>query len=163
VAKLILIAEDDDDDAWRLGRTLTSAGIANSLKRAHDGAEVIAYFKADGPFGDRKKFPMPRVLLLDLKMPRIGGLAVLEWLKGQREFQRGPLVVVLSGCYNKEDLGRACSLGARAFLIKPCTRHDVMSLVRAYPSCWDTGKREQSLIVGHKAPGSGGESARASK
>lgn len=162
VAKLILIGEDDDDDAFAISRTLTKAGIKNSSIRANDGADVIAYLKGDGQCADRKEFPIPSVLLLDLKMRRIGGIAVMEWLNDQREFRRDPLVVVLSGFYNKEHLQRACALGARAFLIKPCTTHDIMSLVRAYPSHWETDMPKQSLAIPSKESITGGASARAS-
>jgi CheY-like chemotaxis protein len=141
VAKLILIVEDDDYDALAICRTLKKAGIENSSKRAHDGADVIAYLKGDGQCADRKEFPMPDVLFLDLKMRHIGGFAVLEWLNNQRGFRRDPLVVVISAFYNRENLRRASLLGARAFFIKPCTTQDIFSLVRTYPSYWKTDEK----------------------
>lgn len=162
VAKLILIAEDDDDDAWAIGQTLKCMGITNSIKRAHDGADVITYFKADGPFANRNKFPIPSVLLLDLKMRRIGGLAVMEWLNGKKEFLPGTLVVALSAYYNKENVQRACLLGARSFLTKPCAPRDIRSLVRAYPSYWETDTPGEFRATGSKKSEWGGANARAS-
>ena len=134
VGKVILIADDNDIDAFAISKTLTKAGIKNSSKRVSDGAEVIAYFKGDGQYADRKKFPLPSVLLLDLDMPRIGGFAVLEWLNDRRAAQNGMLVVIVSGSYNDENLRRAFLLGVRSFFIKPCTVNDIWTLAQAYPS-----------------------------
>lgn len=156
VAKLILIADDDENDAFAISKTLTKAGIKNSLKRVSHGAEVIAYFKGDGQYVDRKKFPLPGILLLDLKMPKIGGFAVLEWLNDQRLARNGTLVVLLSGYYNDENLRRACSLGVRSFLIKPCTMKDIWTLAQAYPSFWQTDPSRQSFITARGNSRTGG-------
>lgn len=162
VAKLILIADDNDIDAFAISRTLTNAGIKNKLKRVSDGAEVIAYFKGDGQYADRKKFPLPGILLLDLNMPGIGGFAVLEWLKDRRLAENGTLIVVITGHYKNENLQRACSLGVRSFLIKPCTVHDICTLAQAYPSYWQTDLTRESLGIPSIHSRAGGSIARAS-
>ena len=140
MAKLILIADDDDDDALAIGETLASVGIKNSTKTVKDGTEVIAYFAGQGKFADREQFPIPSVLLLDLKMPKIGGFSVLEWLNEQKLLKNGPLVVVLTGHGEIDSARRAYSLGARSFLAKPCRVEDMKNLVRAYPAYWEMEK-----------------------
>jgi len=137
MAKTILIADDNENDAFAINATLKRAGINNSLMMVSDGSDVIAYFKGDKGYGDRTKFPRPSVLLLDLKMPRIGGFAVLEWLREKKELEN-LLVIVLTGHGELENLKRAYELGARSFLVKPCSVEDVGNLVRAYSMYWET-------------------------
>lgn len=163
VSKLILIADDDENDAFAITRTLTNAGIKNLSKRVSDGAEVIAYFKGDGQYSDRKKFPLPGVLLLDLKMPRFGGFAVMEWLNDRRLARNSTLVVFVSGCYNDENLRRACSLGVRSYLIKPCKVNDIWTLAQAYPSFWHTNASRQSFSISSGDSRTGGARVGASK
>lgn len=153
MAKLILIADDDENDALAISRTLKKAGIKNSSITVSDGAEVIAYFKGQGNYRDRKKFPMPSVLLLDLKMPRIGGFAVMEWLNDQKEVHGNMLVVVLTGHGDLENVKRAYSRGARSFLVKPCQIEDVRNLVRGYSAYWETEKVSVAATGSHRAGG----------
>lgn len=155
MAKLILIADDDDNDAYAIGQTLTKAGIKNSLKVVGDGLDVIAYLKGERQYADRKRFPIPSVLLLDLKMPRIGGFAIMEWLKDRTDLRNGALVVVFTGNSDAGNLRRAYTLGAQSFLTKPCGVHDLRNLVRAYPSFWETDVPKQTLATARKAPGTG--------
>lgn len=163
VAKLVLIADDDENDAFAISQTLARAGIKNLLKTVSDGAEVIAYFRGDGRYADRKKFPLPSVLLLDLKMRKIGGFAVLEWLNAQRPARNGTLVVLVSGYCNDENLRRACSLGVHSFFIKPCTVRDIKTQAQAYPSYWQTDGTRESLRCASEDSRTGGASAGASK
>jgi CheY-like chemotaxis protein len=137
MAKLILIADDDDDDVKACKDVLKRVGVNNPLLRVRDGEDVICYLKGEGKYEDRKKFPLPCVLLLDLKMARIGGFGVLEWLKPQKEFG-DILTVVLSGHNDLENVRRAYQLGARSFLMKPCHPQDVQNLMRAYSRYWET-------------------------
>jgi len=137
MAKLILIADDDDDDAKAFKDVLKKAGITNPVLRVRDGEDVISYLKGEGKYENRKKFPLPSVLLLDLKMARVGGFSVLEWLKPQKEF-KDILAVVLSGHNDLENVRRAYHLGARSFLMKPCHPQEVQNLMRAYSSYWET-------------------------
>lgn len=102
----------------------------------NDGDEVIAYLKGEKGYGDRNKFPLPGVLLLDLKMRRIGGFEVMQWLFDRRQM-RDILVILLTGHGELENVRRAYQLGARSFLAKPCDIEDIKNLVRTYSKYWD--------------------------
>jgi len=133
---MILIADDNEDDAVAIVETLKSAGIRNQLRLVGDGREVIAYLKGHEHYGDRKKHPLPSVLLLDLKMPRLGGFEVLEWLRFSMP-AKDILIIILSGHGELGDIKRGYELGARSFLIKPCHAEDIRNLVRAYSTYWE--------------------------
>ena len=76
----ILVAEDDPNDLLLLNLALAKASLDIPVLLARDGEEVVSYLEGKPPFDDRHKFPRPDMLLLDLKMPRLDGFAVLEWL-----------------------------------------------------------------------------------
>lgn len=135
--KLILIADDDENDVKACMDALKAAGVQNPMLHVGDGEDVISYLKGEGKYANRKKFPLPSVLLLDLKMARVGGFSVLEWLKPQKQF-KDILTVVLSGNNDLEFVRRAYGLGARTFLVKPCHPQDVHNLMRAYSTFWET-------------------------
>lgn len=147
MSKVILIADDDEDDALAISQTLSHAGVKNPLITVSDGAAVIAYFTGVGLYSNREKFPLPGVLLLDLKMPRISGFSVMEWLK-ERYDPREFLTVVLTGHGELENVRRAYALGARSFLTKPCSVEDVKNLVQGYPTYWETDATKELAPMG---------------
>lgn len=135
--KLILIADDNENDLLAVSKTLNDAGAQNPIVTVTDGDDVITYFSGGGQYANREKFPIPSVLLLDLKMQRTGAFKVLQWLSnyGKSNFT---LVVVLSGHGELENVRNAYKLGARSFLTKPCTTEDASNLIRGYPEYWET-------------------------
>jgi len=116
--KTVLVADDDVDDISLLKRAFIRAGIDISMKVVRDGEEVIQYLHGDEPFADRDEFPIPKLLLLDLKMPRTDGFEVLEWVRKQQNLRR-LLVVVMTSSDEPQDVDRAYDLGANSFLRKP--------------------------------------------
>jgi CheY-like chemotaxis protein len=126
VQKTVLVADDDLNDISLLKRAFLRAGIDVALKSVRDGEEVIQYLHGDEPFSNRGEFPVPNLLLLDLKMPRTDGFEVLEWLRHQDGLRR-MLVVVLSSSDEPQDIDRAYDLGANSFLRKP---DDFSNLIR---------------------------------
>src|SRR5262249_52411163 len=117
MTKTILLAEDSADDERFFRRVLTSVGVLNTVTVVRDSRDVLAYLKGEGIYADRRKFPLPDVLVLDLSMPPANGWKVLRWL--QTQSLAGMLIVVLS---NHSDLPRmrdAYELGANSFLTKP--------------------------------------------
>jgi CheY-like chemotaxis protein len=136
MAKAILIAEDVEEDAVMVMDSLKKAGVKNPVLTVQDGDEVVAYLKGEGRFAERNKFPFPSVLLLDLKMPRMGGFQVMEWLRTQEIF-KNLLIIVLTGCHELREVQKAYSLGAHSFLIKPCNPDDIKNLVRWFAAHWE--------------------------
>jgi CheY-like chemotaxis protein len=133
---VILLAEDEPDDALQTQNTLRSAGVLNPVVLVADGDEAIEYLKGEGRFSDRQKFPFPGILLLDLKMPRVDGFRVLSWLNFLAVDEK-PLVIVLSGHTDVHYIQRAYDeFGAHSFLIKPLMVTDVQNLARVQNRFW---------------------------
>lgn len=146
---MILIADDNENDAIAILATLKASGIRNQLRLVSDGKEVIAYLKGSNEYADRTKHPLPSVLLLDLKMPQVGGFAVLEWLRAAMP-TKDILIIILSGHGDLQDIKRGYELGARSFLVKPCRSEDIRNLVRAYSTYWQMDGASSSS---HSSPG----------
>jgi CheY-like chemotaxis protein len=136
VPKVILLAEDDSNDAEQTKIALRGAGVLNQVFLVADGEEAIAYLKGEDKFTDRQKFPFPGILLLDLKMPRVDGFRVLSWLNFHATGEK-PLVVVLSGYVEIHYIQRAYDeFGAHLFLTKPLLVTDIQNLARVHNRCW---------------------------
>src|SRR5215472_6489641 len=106
----ILLAEDDKNDIFLMRRAFDSAGFLNPLFIVHDGQEAIHYMEGTSQFAERDKYPLPGLLLLDLKMPLMDGFDVLAWLRSHHEFDTLP-VVVLSSSRHKLDIDKSRELG----------------------------------------------------
>jgi CheY-like chemotaxis protein len=125
----ILLAEDFEADALIVQRLLKKAGVANPILVVPDGGEAIAYLNNDGPFRDRQKFPLPAVLLLDLKLPNKTGFEVLEWCRTQAHL-KDLFIVVLSGHNELREVNQAYRLGAHTFLTKPANKEDILNAIK---------------------------------
>src|SRR6476620_10157745 len=113
----ILVAEDEAYDVVLLESLLRDLKITNPVQAVTDGEQLICYLKGEGKFADRSKFPLPVLLLLDLKMPRKGGLEALVWIHSS--FKPEFPVIVLTGSKDLQQMNQAYLLGARSFLAKP--------------------------------------------
>jgi CheY-like chemotaxis protein len=129
----ILLAEDNENDITMFRRAVRNARFTNPLAIVHDGDEVIAYLNGDGKYADRRRHPLPGLLLLDLKMPRKNGFEVLQWLREQRQFA-SLQVVVLSSSDEIRDINRAYELGANSFLVKPMFFSEFVGMLEALHS-----------------------------
>jgi len=147
--KPILLAEDSPDDAELIRLTFQEAGVVNPITVVKDGLETIDYLVGNGCFGDREKYPLPCVLLLDLKMPVVDGFEVLEWFRDKHSL-REALVIVLSGHREIWRVTRAYELGARSFLVKPCTVPEIINLALAFPRYF--ALRHAAVIAGPSTP-----------
>lgn len=116
----LLVVEDDPNDLFMLQRALTAANITLPQHVALNGEEAINYLSSQGRFADRSAFPIPQAVLLDLKMPFVGGFEVLEWMRSRPELSAVPVFVLTGSCVER-DRERALALGARAYLVKPAT------------------------------------------
>ncbi len=139
----ILVAEDDPNDFMLLERALRKNSILNPLQLVRDGEETVAYLSGTGKYSNRKQYPPPRFLILDLKMPRMGGLEVLEWLQNNRKFQVTP-TLVLSSSRHDEDVQAAYRLGASSYLVKPSSFDDLQTMIKVVYDYWAFCHRPES-------------------
>jgi CheY-like chemotaxis protein len=131
----ILVAEDDTDDAFFLQRAFKMAGISTWLQFVRDGQEAIDYLSGEGVFADRTVHPTPDLLLLDLKMPRMNGFQVLEWVRQQPGLKRLP-VIIFSSSDEGKDINRAYDLGANSYLIKPHSSEELINVAQRVKQYW---------------------------
>ncbi|RMF85886.1 MAG: response regulator [Nitrospinota bacterium] len=131
----ILLVEDDPNDVLLIQRAFQRARILNPLQVVRNGDEAVAYLGGQEPYADRGRYPLPILMLLDLKLPRGSGLEVLEWLQQQPGLRRLP-VVVLTSSSESIDVNRAYDLGANSYLVKPVRFEDLLQMVRSLHFYW---------------------------
>lgn len=136
VTPLILHAEDDPNDILLVQRAFRKSGIPVVIKNATDGEMATQYLSGEAAFSNREQFPLPSLMLLDLKLPRKNGFEVLDWLRRQS----GPLkrlpVVVLSSSNQPADVNRAYETGANAYMVKPAGFDALLEAVKVLSSYW---------------------------
>jgi CheY-like chemotaxis protein len=132
----ILQVEDDPNDVFLLQHAMTKAGVANPIQVVSDGRQAIEYLNGTGKFADRAKFPLPCLVLLDLKLPYVMGLNVLKWIRQQPG--AALVVVMLTASGEDADIATAYRLGANAFLTKPSQASKFEAMARAIKDFWLT-------------------------
>src|SRR5258708_993633 len=132
---VILVAEDREDDIVLIRRAFTRARVVNPIHVVRDGEEAVAYLKGEGKFTNRAEYPLPELLLLDLKMPRMNGFEVLRWVREQPNL-RALRVVVLTSSEDIRDVNLAYQLGANSFLVKPGEFERFVDLSHALSGYW---------------------------
>jgi CheY-like chemotaxis protein len=133
----ILLAEDDPNDAFLAQRALTKAGLNHTLQHVSNGQQCVNYLRGESPYDDRSKYPLPNLLLLDLKMPILSGLEVLAWIHDQPRFQALP-IIILTGSILPRDRERATTGGATDFQVKSVNFDDLVAIMRALDARWLT-------------------------
>jgi CheY-like chemotaxis protein len=128
--QVILLAEDNPDDAFIFQIMFRRAKLPQTLHIVHDGEQVMDWISGTGQYADRQKFPMPHLLLLDLKMPVKTGFDVLEWLQARTESKELP-VAILSSSDDSKDVQRAKQFGVDAYFVKSADLKDVTQYLRA--------------------------------
>lgn len=131
----ILLVEDDPNDVLLIQRAFQKANLGGVLKVVQNGEEAINYLTGVGAFADRQTHPLPFLLLLDLKMPRMDGFEVLEWIRAEPRFKR-LLVVVLTSSNVQKDVDRAYELGANSYLVKPVEFQEMVQMVHRFEIYW---------------------------
>lgn len=133
----ILLVEDDPNDVLLMRRALHEVRLLDSLQVVKDGDEAVAYLSGRDDYADREHFPIPALILLDLKVPRRSGHEVLGWLRTQPGLKRLP-VVVLSASDQRSDIDKAYDLGANSYLVKPSAPHALLEITTALRLYWLT-------------------------
>lgn len=140
----ILIVEDDPNDVELTLTALTDYNLANEVVVTRDGQQALDYLYCRGEFSTRSS-GNPAVMLLDLKLPRIGGLEVLQRIKSDEQLKMIP-VVVLTSSNEEKDMMRSYSLGVNAYVVKPVDFHEFVNAVKELGVFW--------AVINEPPPGS---------
>lgn len=126
----ILYAEDDSNDAFILRMALKRSGLGLTLFVIEDGQAAIDWLSGKGIYGDRGKYPLPDILMLDLKMPRKSGFDVLQFARATESFKNLP-VIILSSSGEEKDIVNARRLGATTYFVKSASCQDVVAYLKS--------------------------------
>lgn len=133
--KVILLVEDNPDDAELTLRALKKNNIQNDVVLAHDGVEALDYLFGTGTYAGRDASALPSVTLLDLKLPKVDGLEVLKKIRAH-ELTRYLPVVILTSSKEQQDLISGYQLGANSYIRKPVDFNQFMEAVRQLGLYW---------------------------
>lgn len=114
----LLLVEDSRDDAYFIVRAIRKVCPAVSIAQVGDGEAARQYLAGEGEFRDRGKYPLPDLILLDIKMPRLNGLDLLEWIRSAPAHVKLP-AMILSSSEEAQDVARAERLGVLGYHVKP--------------------------------------------
>jgi two-component system, response regulator len=114
----ILLVEDNMGDAELTIRALTKKNLSNKIIHLENGAEALDYLYGEGKFSGRETFSLPKIVLLDLNMPKVGGIEVLQRIKSDERTKKIP-VVILTSSKQDPDIEKCYSLGANSYIVKP--------------------------------------------
>jgi len=131
----ILLVEDNPDDVLFIRRAFSQAQIINPLQVVGGGEEATNYFLGHGIVANRQEYPLPVLVLLDLKLPRKSGYEVLDWVRRQPLLKRIP-VVILTSSRNNEDINRCYDLGANSYLVKPVQFEALLDMMKTLHLYW---------------------------
>jgi len=132
---VILLVDDREDDILLVRRALGRANVLNPLFVVRDGEEALAYLDGIGKYKNRDEYPLPDIMLLDLKMPRMDGFEVLREVRHRREL-KALRIIVLTSSEEVFDVNKAYDLGANSFLVKPLEFENYTAMMRTLSAFW---------------------------
>ena len=135
--KIILVADDDENDVFFIRRAFAKCGLLHTIIHVSDGQKVIEYLLGEGVYANRASNPFPDLLLLDLKMPRTDGFDVLGTLRSLPGLDLP--VIIFSTSALLVDVQMAKKLGAREFLVKPVDQDEMMKVAQTVHQRWLAG------------------------
>lgn len=124
----VVYAEDDENDVFFMERAFSKLKLRNSLQVVSNGRAAVDYLSGEGPYADRTKHPLPDLLLLDVKMPRMSGLEVLKWARERPAFQALPILLFTSST-QRADIEYSRAHRASGYLVKPANSEHLAGLV----------------------------------
>lgn len=133
----ILLVEDDPNSVFFFQHAIEQLGITNPLQVATDGREALDYLENNGAFANRQKYPLPGLVVLDLKLPRASGFDVLRQMRANPALPK-IVVIMLTSSADEDDVRQAYALGANAYLVKPLQLTDLVAIVQAIRDFWIT-------------------------
>lgn len=131
----ILLVEDNPKDIILIKRAIRKANLANPIQVADNGEKAVHYLAGEGEYEDRECYPIPILILLDLKLPRKSGFEVLTWLREQPNLKRLP-VVILTSSNQTIDINLAYDLGVNSYLVKPVAFDALVEMVQSLGMYW---------------------------
>jgi len=131
LGQTILLVEDNEDEVFMMRRAFRKAQIPNNLQTVANGELALDYLNGKGPFANREQHPFPSILFLDLNMPKMGGLEVLEKIRASDTLKK-LIVYILSASTRAADVDRAAVLGANAYFIKPAQIEKFQELIEGW-------------------------------
>lgn len=135
--RTVLIAEDDFDDAYLFERAAKCAAVRVGLQFVVNGEEVTKYLLGQGRFADRDRFPDPRLIILDYKMPLRNGLETLQWIRTNAPMHlRNLPVIFLSSSREEQDVDAAYESGANGYLVKPVDNATLQKMITCVCEFW---------------------------
>ena len=127
--------DDQEDDILLARQAFEVVGILNPLYSLADGEEAVLYLEGFGPYANRDEFPLPDLVLLDIKMPKIDGFKVLKWIRAHSQLKSMP-VVVLTNSDDAGDISKAYQLGANSYMVKPGDFSNFCEMIRSLVAFW---------------------------
>jgi CheY-like chemotaxis protein len=141
-----LLIEDDRNDAFSVERALDCAPVDCTVYIAHDGQEAIDYLLGRDKYLDRKKYPLPSVVLLDLKLPRVDGFEFMSWLRNDSPGDLHVLpVIVITASSEQDDIDRCYALGVNSYVVKTHDPKRFAANVRAVKEFWTLHARTPAV------------------
>jgi CheY-like chemotaxis protein len=132
----ILLVEDEKTDATLFRRALDKIAPHPPILEVRNGDEAIAYLAGTGDYADRTKYPLPTMVVLDIKLPRRSGFEVLDWIRSQSDSLRFIPVLMLSSSDRKTDVEQSYTRGANAYVAKPFGSEEYNRMANALGSFW---------------------------
>ena len=133
--KSILLVDDSQDDRFLFEHAWKEAGIRHPLRVVGGGRAALDYLSGSGAYADRTLHPLPSLVLLDIKMPDLSGLEVLERLRKDPALRVLP-VLMMTASTLPSDVAESYRLGANGFFIKPSSVRELVELLSALKNCW---------------------------
>jgi CheY-like chemotaxis protein len=134
--KVVLHVEDDPDSVYLFKSAMERAGKDYLMQVASDGQMAVDYLKGTGKFQNRNEYPLPQLVLLDLKLPKVAGLDVLKWIRGEAGLHVP--VVIMTSSQHPDDLSRAYKAGANGYLVKPANLEVLFEMATMIQKFWLT-------------------------
>lgn len=141
-----VLVVDDADYAFAIRKAVESAKLDWNLQVVGDGHQAVVYLVGQKPYLDRKRYPLPSLVLVSYHLTRKSGLGLLSWIRSQPGLKRLP-VVILGSSEDRTDVNRAYDLGANSYLIKPRSHDALVAMLQTVATYWHALNRSPDVEV----------------